>query len=59
MHSLPTLAVFKSEYWNAYIEVNNNFAVAVLDTLKKIEAQNQNSLAVQVYTSYLILIKIV
>jgi len=43
MHSLPTLAVFKSEYWNAYIEVNNNFAMAVLDTLKKVETPKSPS----------------
>ena len=42
MHSLPTLAVFNSEAWNAYLEVNANFAQAALETIKKIEsAQNE------------------
>lgn len=38
MHSLPTLAVFDAEYWNAYLEVNTNFAQAALETLKTVDS---------------------
>jgi trehalose 6-phosphate synthase/phosphatase len=43
MHSLPTFTVFKSEYWNAYLDVNSNFAHAGLLTLKKM-LENKNGL---------------
>ena len=38
MHSLPTLAVFNADFWNAYLEVNSNFARAALETLKRADS---------------------
>lgn len=38
MHSLPPLAVFEADSWNAYLDVNANFARAALETIKKIES---------------------
>jgi trehalose-6-phosphate synthase len=37
MHSLPILTVFKSEFWNAYVDVNVRFAHAALNTIKDLD----------------------
>ena len=37
LHSLPTNTIFRSDYWNAYMDVNNSFSNATLETLKKIK----------------------
>jgi trehalose 6-phosphate synthase/phosphatase len=42
MHSLPTISVFRAEFWNAYLEVNTSFANAALETLKIIESNRKN-----------------
>lgn len=49
MHSLPTLAVFKSEQWNAYLEVNQNFANAALEAIKKFKDLNDKNNLVWVH----------
>jgi trehalose 6-phosphate synthase/phosphatase len=38
MHSLSSYSVFKSEYWNSYIEVNKCFSNATMETLKKLDS---------------------
>ena len=43
MHSLPTITVFRGDFWNAYLEVNTSFANAALETLKKIESSKVKS----------------
>ena len=40
MHSLPILTVFKSHFWNAYMEVNTNYASTILELIKKLVAHN-------------------
>ncbi|CAF0707028.1 unnamed protein product [Brachionus calyciflorus] len=37
MHSLPTIASFKSEQWNSYVSVNEKFANSTYETVKKFE----------------------
>ncbi|RNA42512.1 alpha-alpha-trehalose-phosphate synthase [UDP-forming]-like isoform X1, partial [Brachionus plicatilis] len=37
MHSLPTLAVFKAEQWNSYVNVNEKFANAAFQAVKKFD----------------------
>ena len=37
MHSLSSYSIFKSEFWNAYIDVNKTFSNATLETLKKLD----------------------
>jgi trehalose 6-phosphate synthase/phosphatase len=44
MHSLPTFSVFRADYWNAYLEVNTNFANAALDVLKKTDEEKKEQL---------------
>ncbi|RMZ99328.1 alpha-alpha-trehalose-phosphate synthase [UDP-forming]-like isoform X1, partial [Brachionus plicatilis] len=37
MHSLPTLAAFKSDQWNSYVNVNEMFANAAFQAVKKFD----------------------
>ena len=37
MHSLSSYSIFKSEFWNAYIEVNKSFSNATFETLKRLD----------------------
>jgi trehalose 6-phosphate synthase/phosphatase len=37
---LPTQSEFSSVFWNSYIEVNNSFSNACLETLKANSAKN-------------------
>lgn len=52
MHSLPTQALFKADYWNSYVEVNNSFANATLNSLRnllesssKTQADNESDIS--------------
>jgi trehalose 6-phosphate synthase/phosphatase len=40
LHSLPTNTIFRSDYWNAYVDVNKSFSNATLETLKKTNQTN-------------------
>jgi len=44
LHSLPTNTIFSSDYWNAYVDVNNSFSNATLETLKQINSDKLNNL---------------
>ncbi|CAF0988702.1 unnamed protein product [Brachionus calyciflorus] len=53
IHSLPTIAVFKSEHWNAYLEVNEKFATSAFEAVKKFKDLNDKNNLVWVHDYHL------
>lgn len=53
IHSLPTLAIFKSEYWNSYLEVNEQYASAAFEAVKQFKDPNDRNNLVWVHDYHL------